>query len=110
MDRGTDSSPPAGENVVTLGKTRTLPEEARFKGYKLDSAGNPTFSVQIGDQFLLDSWRADSGTLIRKLAVTGASLEIQLTQPEGLTIEGATGKSTLKLTPGQPVTLTYRWK
>ena len=110
IDRGTDNSPPAGENVVNLAKSRTLPKEARFKGYKLDPAGNPTFSVQIGDQFLLDSWRAESGALIRKLTVTGRPLEIPISQPAELTIEGTSGKPTLNLTPGQPVTLTYRWK
>lgn len=110
IDRGTDNSPPAGENVVELGDSRSLPESARFRGYKLDAAGNPTFSVQIGNQFLLDSWHAESGALVRKLSVSGAPLELQISQPSELTIEGATAGTPLKLTPGQPVTLTYRWK
>jgi hypothetical protein len=66
--------------------------------------------VQIGEQILLDSWRAETGTLIRKLTVSGSHLDLQLSQPPELIIEGAAGTSTLKLTSGQPVTLTYRWK
>ncbi len=110
LDRGTDKSSPAGENVIRLSNARTLPEAARFRGYKLDPAGNPTFAVQIGEQILLDSWSAKSETLVRKLTITGAPLEIQIPQPPGITIEGASGKPTLTLTPSQPVTLTYRWK
>ncbi len=109
LARGTDKSSPAGEKVITLATARTLPTAARFRGYKLDSSGNPTFSVQLGEQILLDSWRAESGTLIRKLTVSGSPLEIQIPQPAGITITGASGKPTLTLPPGQPVTLTYRW-
>lgn len=119
MDRGTDNSPPAGERVVKLANSRALPENARFRGYKLDPAGNPTFSVQIGDQFLLDSWSAETGALVRKLTLTGTGAPVNLqisdlpTTPiaiEGAPLQSQSGKSTLKLTPGQPVTLTYRWK
>lgn len=109
MERGTDNNPPAGEKIITLSQSRSLPATARFRGYKLDPAGNPTFSVQVGEQILLDSWRAESGALIRKLTVTGSPLEIQIPQPVGITITGASGKLALTLTPGQPVTLTYRW-
>ncbi|GAA5122713.1 c-type cytochrome [Luteolibacter yonseiensis] len=110
VERGTDNNPPAGENVVALNKSRTLPTSARFKGYKLDPAGNPTFIVQIGQQILRDSWAAESGALVRKLSITGPSLEIQIPQPPELTIDGANGKTSLQLNSGQPVTLTYRWK
>ena len=109
LERGTDKSSPAGENVISLSDSRSRPATARFRGYKLDPAGNPTFSVHVGEQILLDSWRAESGTLIRKLAVTGSQLEIQIPQPVGITITGAAGKPALTLTPGQPVTLSYRW-
>ncbi len=107
LSRGTDKSSPAGEKVIALTTTRALPASARFKGYKLDPAGNPTFSVQIGDQILLDSWRAESNTLTRKLTIIGSPLEIQIPQPPGITIQGATAKATLS--PGTPLTLTYRW-
>lgn len=119
IDRGTDNSPPAGEQVVKLGNSRALPAEARFRGYKLDAGGNPTFSVQIGDQILLDSWHAETDTLIRKLTLTGTgspvNLQISDLPTTSITIEGApiqsqSGKSNLNLVPAQPVTLTYRWK
>lgn len=110
IDRGTDNNPPAGENVVTLGNSRTLPTEARFRGYKLDPTGNPTFSIQIGERILLDSWHAESGALVRKLSISGSPLEIRIPQPPELIVEGANGKSVHQLTPGQPLTLTYRWK
>lgn len=118
-ERGTDNSPPAGEKVVKLGNSRALPQDARFRGYKLDAQGNPSFSVQIGDQILLDSWSGETGALIRKLSLSsnGPPLELQISDlpTTSLSIEGAPiqsqgGKSTLTLTPGQPVTLTYRWK
>ena len=109
LERGTADSPPAGEKVIKLSDARSLPSQARFRGYKLDAQGNPTFSVQIGKQYLLDSWHAESGTLVRKLTVTGGPLEIKIAQPPGISIEGAVGKSAVKLNPGQPVTLTYRW-
>jgi hypothetical protein len=57
---------------------------------------------------LLDSWHAESGTLIRKLSVTGSPLEIQIPRVPGILIDGASEK--LTLTPGQSTTLTYRWK
>lgn len=109
MDRGTDNNPPAGENVANLTKSRFLPKEARFRGYQLDSTGNPTFSVQIGEQILLDSWHAESGALVRKLSISGSPLNIEISQPAGITVDGATGPTQM-LTPGHPLTLTYRWK
>ncbi|MCW1884695.1 PA14 domain-containing protein [Luteolibacter flavescens] len=59
VDRGQGDQPPAGEDVVKLSGTPIFPaeKEARFRGYKLDPAGNPTFAVQLGGQTLLDSWK-----------------------------------------------------
>jgi len=81
LDRGTANNPPAGENVVNLGKSRSLPAEARFKGYTLDPEGNPTFIVQIGMQTLREKWKATDApdvaaagrqpALTRELSVTG---------------------------------------
>jgi mono/diheme cytochrome c family protein len=121
-DRGVGAEPPAGENVVTLSGVRALPDTARFKGYKLDPAGNPTFSVQLGTQFLLDSWKPSNKALIRTIRLNGNGPgveilvsdrpldgEISLTaEPAALQTSGT--KTTLKLAPGQPATLTYRWK
>ncbi len=132
LERGTDNSPPAGENVVKLSKSRTLPNEARFKGYKLDSGGNPTFYVQIGGEFLFDSWHAEADKLIRTLTLSGNSspLEILVSdqlakntndqeyslgdkiflRAEHLYPEMRDGKTFLKIPAGQSATLTYRWK
>ena len=122
IDRGMDNNPPAGEDVVNLSKTRFLPKEARFRGFKLDSAGNPTFSVQIGDLILLDSWHAETGSMIRKLTLSGngSSLDFVISdqsiddkiaiQSDGGQLQKLSGKTTVKLNPGNPVTLTYRWK
>jgi len=79
LQRGTDKNPPAGENVVQLTNSRVLPQEARFKGYKLDPEGNPTFKIQIGNQTLTDSWSVSSHpgnesrepALLRRLSLQG---------------------------------------
>jgi mono/diheme cytochrome c family protein len=122
LERGTENSPPAGTNIVALNKARSLSSEARFKGYKLDASGNPNFAVQIGDQFLRDSWFAENGSMIRKLNLSGSTSPLVLVisdndnsqqvtlKSEGGELQTSGGKTTLTLTPGKPVTLTYRWK
>ena len=121
LERGTDNSPPAGENVVNLTKTRLLPKEARFRGYKLDRDGNPTFSVEIAGHILLDSWHAEADTLVRKLTITGSSSQFELPISQeaigdkiSITVEGGkslnlSGSESLMLDVGKPVTLIYRW-
>jgi hypothetical protein len=137
IERGQGKQPPAGERVVKLSAARALPDSARFRGYKLDAAGNPTFSTQLGKRFLLDAWKPGaspgSPSLVRSLTLTGAgdSLDLPLADQlparpaadrtwqlgdaielhaEQAAIEIRDGKAVLKLTPGQPVTLNYRWK
>lgn len=122
LDRGTANNPPAGEKLVKLTNERGLPGAARFRGYQLDSAGNPTFSVEIGSGILHDSWQAESSTLVRKLALTGSSspLDFVLSDhpidgeisvvAEGSSLKSFGGRTTIQLDPGKPVTLTYRWK
>jgi mono/diheme cytochrome c family protein len=124
VDRGTEDNPPAGENVVTLSTARLLPKEARFRGYKLDPTGNPTFSIQIGEQFLLDSWHAENESLIRVLTLTGGKnrlafpippvpdgSKLQMTTEHFVLEAGGNGVEMLpKLDPGKPATITYHWK
>ena len=137
VERGQGNQPPAGEGVVKLSGSPSLPKEARFRGYKLDPAGNPTFSVQIGKQTLLDSWKPAGSTqtpaFVRTLSVKGQGGPVEILLSEKLPVqktrdkefslgnelsllaEGATpetrdGKTFLKLSPGQSATLTYRWK
>ena len=94
LDRGTANNPPAGENVVKLSSTRHLPAEARFKGYQLDSAGNPTFIVQIGERVLSDAWRMTDApdvtsstrqpALLRVITLTGNGPAVELIISENL--------------------------
>lgn len=137
IDRGQGNQPPAGEKQVKLTGSRALPDGARFRGYKLDPAGNPTFSVQLGKQFLLDSWRPvgseGSPAFLRTLTVNGQGGPVEFLisdrlplkkagdqdyelgdaiqlHAENAALESRDGKTFLKLAPGRPVTLTYRWK
>jgi mono/diheme cytochrome c family protein len=128
-DRGVGNEPPAGEAIITLAKSSALPKGSRFRGYKLDATGNPTFSVQIGEQVLLDSWRAESKALVRTLKLSGnGNLPIllgeKMTQSgnelaispfftldaPGASVELKDGTASLLLVPNKPVTVTYRWK
>lgn len=131
--RGQGNEPSAGENITKLSNSAALPAEAKFRGFKLDDAGNPTFSVQLGDAFLLDSWTPAPSSLSRKLSLSGKGAPLQILVSDILTptpagdhqysltpklllkIEGATLqtqglKSTITLIPGQSATLTYQWK
>lgn len=137
IDRGQGNQAPAGEQVVKLSGSRAFPENARFRGYKLDPAGNPTFSVQIGNQFVLDSWKPGTSAngapaLVRTIAVNGQGDAVTMLFAEKLPLkqEGNTlsagdslsiqtdkagletrdGKAFLKITPGQAATITYSWK
>ncbi|MEY4246037.1 MAG: hypothetical protein RLZZ245_3622 [Verrucomicrobiota bacterium] len=78
-DRGVGNEAPAGENCVKLSNARALPANARFRGYQLDSAGNPTFKTSIQRQILSDAWAPGShpttagpqAALIRTLSLAG---------------------------------------
>lgn len=95
-DRGQGNQEPAGEKIITLPKTE-LPGTARFKGYTLDSQGNPTFRILLGDRTLTDGWKPGADqTLIRTLTVTGGTESLRV---------GDTN-----LLPGKPVTSTYLGK
>jgi mono/diheme cytochrome c family protein len=135
VDRGQGNQPPAGKRVVKLSGSPALPKDSRFRGYKLDPAGNPTFSVQLGKQYLLDSWKPagseGSPAFVRTLSLQGqggpAELLVSDTalqtnggecplgddlvlQAGEAKLEARGGKTYLKLAPGQTATLTYRWK
>jgi mono/diheme cytochrome c family protein len=121
-ERGTADNPPAGQNVAHPTKSRALPVSARFTGYEIDSAGNPTFCIAIGSSTLTDSYHAAPNSLVRKLTLTGSGPAVDLLvsdkpdeatltlSADGAPLEKSTNRTTLKLTPGKPVTLTYRWK
>jgi len=130
-DRGAGDEPPAGENVITLSQSPALSPDARFLGYNLDPAGNPTFSTAIGGgQILQDSWQAGpTRSLTRSLVLEGGgALDLLVSDRLALTgggtlfslgnqleIEGGAltardGKIWLTLHSGQPLTLQYRFK
>jgi mono/diheme cytochrome c family protein len=132
-ERGQGDEPPAGTRIVNLSKNRALPKEARFRGYKLDTMGNPTFAVQIGGVRLLDSWTPSSNSLIRKLSLTGTGAPISIVisdlfggspdaageiplgtevflKAQGIQPTSQDEKTTLTLAPGESTILTYRWK
>lgn len=95
-DRGQGNEPPAGEGVIKLPKT-DLPEGARFRGYTLDPAGNPTFTIRIGEQTLTDSWKpGENQTLIRTLLLKGGTQPLHLGETQ--------------LTPGQSAITTHLQK
>ena len=105
--RGTGNQDPSGEKVIKLTTERFFPTEAKFKGYSLDPAGNPTFKIVIGPSLLDDAWKpGETGTLVRTLTLNGGSnpMEIQLGNA------AVTGSEKITLTPGQPMTITYNLK
>jgi mono/diheme cytochrome c family protein len=105
-DRGMGFQAPIGENVVTLTAQRFLPPSARFKGYSLDPKGNPTFHVKMEGQLLRDAWApGENGSLIRTLSLTGGSSVLEI--PLGDNPEVTPAKS-VSLSPGKPVTVTYK--
>ncbi len=136
IDRGQGNQPPAGKRVVKLSGSAALPEEASFRGYQLDPAGNPTFSVQLGKQHLLDSWKPagseGSPAFVRTLSLKGQGAPVELLISDTLALpstggevnlgddlllqagdaklEARDGKTYVKLAPGRTATLTYRWK
>jgi len=120
---------------VKVSNESALPAGAKFRGYQLDAAGNPTFSAQVGTAAVLDAWRPaaiSQPALTRKLSVTGSGQAVKIVLSDILNaktakngdlslneklfihLEGAkastAGKITsLALRPGQSATLTYRW-
>ncbi len=130
-DRGIGNEPPAGQNVVHPTSTPALPAGALFRGYKLDPAGFPTFSVKSGELVLLDSYTASPpSALIRQLKVSGKSTTptqlvladtAQATAPDTFDLGGKLtliaksarlegGKLVLPLIPGTTTEIRYLWK
>ncbi len=106
------SQAPAENDVTRLTSTKFLPDAARFKGYKLDSAGNPTFTVQIATQTLTDSWKPGAGRSLKRtltLSGEGSSVEIPVHEkdlPKELTVSARS----ISLSPGTESIITYQWR
>lgn len=87
-DRGSGNEPPAGTKVVKLTSSPTLDKAAKFRGYKLDAAGNPSFSVSFGELSLMDIYTTSAASLIRRITVSGkSSSAVNLTLVDGPSIK-----------------------
>lgn len=121
--------------MVKLCDSPALPGGS-FRGYQLDPAGNPAFMVGAPKGgTLLDRWEPASGGLKRTLSFSGSSssepVEILLTDSVPLkengpehwqlgdrlnveidhaVLESRDSSTFLKITPGQPATVTYTWR
>lgn len=104
-NRGQGNQAPSGTNVYKLTNKRYLPVEAKFKGYSLDSQGNPTFKISIGAAILTDSWKTADKGLVRTLTLDGGSkLEIPHGNAE------ITGAQSTSVEPGKPIVINYTLK
>ena len=113
LDRGGNNPPPAGDNLIRLTSRKSLPDTARFKGYTLDAAGNPTFIVQIGEQTLTDLWKPSGDKALERTLILkgeGAALEIPIYEkdlPGNLSIS----HQNITISPGEKsVVVTYQWR
>lgn len=79
--------------------------ERRFRGYRLDPAGNPTFLFTEGDRELSERFAVEEGRLVRTLSWKKGDAPLA-THPEGLAVEtqGGTGGE------GGTLTFIYSWK
>jgi mono/diheme cytochrome c family protein len=104
-NRGQGNQAPSGTSAIKLTNKRFLPEEAKFKGYSLDTNGNPTFKIAIGSATLTDSWKTNDKGLVRTLSLKGGSkLEIPLGNAE------ITGAESATVDPGKPTVINYTLK
>jgi cytochrome c553 len=131
-NRGQGAERPAGDNLIKLSKSPALAGEARFRGYELDAAGNPTFLATCDGRTLRDAFRGSERTLERTLRLEGPGEVLRVLIAEGLPLEAAgtgwlvagvlelsasgaplarSGDALyLTVSPSAPATLTYRWK
>lgn len=91
---------PLGSEVVGLPETG-VETGRRFRGYRLDAKGNPTFLFTDGDREVSEQFAVTEGKLIRTLAWKVGSPPV-VTHPEGVTVAAET--------EGKSLTFTYSWK
>jgi mono/diheme cytochrome c family protein len=89
---------PLSEEVYEFPEPET---EGRFRGYRLDSAGNPTFLLSSGGRELEEQFSVTDGKLHRILSWKEGSVPA-VTHPAGVEVEEKVKGSTL--------TLIYSWK
>ncbi|MFC7336586.1 PA14 domain-containing protein [Haloferula chungangensis] len=132
-NRGQGAEPPSGKGLVKASGAKALPAEAKFRGYRLDRQGNPTFTVQLGELTVNDQFKSNDGKLLRVFSAVGEGDDVEILlsdqfpvkpindhlyefgssmtlQIENADLEIRDSKAFLKLAPGASATLTYSWK
>ena len=105
-NRGKGFQPPMAKNVHQLTATKLYPAGAKFRGYTLDKAGNPTFHIQINEMQIKDAWKPGSGkSLVRTMTMTGGSSPLEVSLGDSK-ISKPLGK--LSLVPGTPSEIIYQ--
>lgn len=89
---------PLGEDVHAFAPSD---DAARFRGYRIDGEGNPTFLLHDGKRELSESFAVADGRLVRVLRWTEGEAP-EVTHPAGLDVM-------VKATEGT-LTCTYSWK
>ncbi len=119
-DRGQGFQAPAGERLTRI----TIParsEGAVFKGYTLDTAGNPTFRIRQGNRIITDSWSPAGDKSLRRVLEAGDGPPVEifisdlqmknltwLTESPDITTRGSQSFATLQA--GKPVKIVYTFK
>lgn len=121
-DRGQGNQDPAGKVILKLSDKKFYKDTATFKGFALDSEGNPIFYVRLGEQLLSDAWKPyEKSGLVRTLTLRQGSSKqtIPLNQlpmkgeisilefPDLLRKNGDLYQAELE--PGKPLQVIYRF-
>lgn len=91
---------PLGEQVAALPETGAETGR-RFRGYRLDAAGNPVFLYNDGDREVSEAFSVADGTMVRTISWTEGSAPA-VTHPADVEVGTKAGEKTL--------TFTYSWK
>lgn len=91
---------PLGESVASVPETGAETGR-RFRGYRLDEAGNPVFLFRDGDREVSESFSAVEGKLRRRLAWTDGTAPA-VAHPVGAEVETESGEKSL--------TFAYSWE
>lgn len=88
---------PLSEDVFEFPEPET---KGRFRGYRLDAAGNPTFLIQADGRKLEESFSVSDGTLVRTISWDKGDAP-RVTHPAGVHVEEKANSNSL--------TLIYSW-
>lgn len=91
---------PLGSDLAAIPETGAETGR-RFRGYRLDAAGNPTFLFTDGDREVNERFAVEDGKLVRTLSWSEGDAPA-VAHPEGVAVESAGEGNTL--------TFIYSWK